>query len=432
MKNLSDALPELIGLIAERLDTLEDCLRFGAVCKTWQSVVRDLLKCNVTSKTLPWVMFSRCSYAECEDLLGECEDLLVEAEESCDEAEESCDEDEEDDVTHFHKYHEPEQDYDTDAHSFFSLSADRYYELYLPEAFDSCFSGSPYGWIVLRKRPQMEIFNPVTHARLPLPPLTTIEGYETTSASQYFFARKVEIAKLPSSSSAAPANDGFIVFAIFDASIFQKKRKPAYARPGDKAWTLIDIPVSNYEDILLLNNQVYVIDEEGIVKQFDMISQSPVGEYALDPGAVGIEVDEDDEYRYYLVDILGELYMVVKIECYDNYCTEEEGVVYGFDNQFHFSFKVFKLDLGTRRWKEVFTLGDYAIFVGRTSFSLLVSGFPESKSCIYFTDHDFGEKRRSGNAGVFKLGTKQLKALVFTGYIGKLDTPPFWFIPNFS
>lgn len=352
-RNWSAAPPEIIGLIADRLHTIEDYASFRGVCTSWRSAVLIQPHPDITSKTLPWIMFHQGIVSQ----------------------------------------------------NFWSLSVDKFYKFNLPENTNRVLTGSHYGWLVLSRPRHVEIFNPVTRISLPLPLLSTLEGHILDGS---YFLNKVIL-----------ATTGIHQFLVF--IIFPGEGKVIFTRPGDIVWMTVNIPHRSYDDILHMDNAFYAVDTEGRLIHLEITDGSPVGvgvELALPRDDIG--VGEGDVRTFYLVEILGQLYMVLKFKLrVDEYRSKHV-------------LRVFKLDSETRKWDEVFTLGEYAVFVGcTTSFSLLVSKYPESRSSIYFMDRTFWHRRGSRNMGVFNLETKTSAALDPDYGVVHFFCTPFWFIPSY-
>ncbi|KAL5715961.1 hypothetical protein ACHQM5_017711 [Ranunculus cassubicifolius] len=359
MKNMvdwSETPHELLGLIAERLTSIEDYVRFGGVCRSWRFVTLDQRRRNFSPKTLPWLMFPLRKDADEE---GKC-------------------------------IKNPD---------FFNLSVDKYYELNLPEARDCCFTGSPYGWLILISRGErVEIYNPLTRVRIPLPwPFkhTSI----TSLISQYIV-------------------------------VVDTMESLSFIKAGDLDWTTVEIAVLRNTDMLHLNNVFYIVDSEGIIRRFDITSPNPAAtEFMLPPEGVDYEGN-----IFYLVELLGELHMVVKYDDFEM-LSECHHFVIGsraFEDHRTYYFRVFKLNLNTKKWKEVFTLGDYTFFVGRnSSISIRASDFEHcSRGCIYFNDTRHGGLHSTGDIGIFNLETEGMEVL-FTGEEDiNLYSCPAWFIPS--
>ncbi|KAL5698950.1 SWR1-complex protein 3 [Ranunculus cassubicifolius] len=365
MVDWSQAPQEILGSIAERLNSIEDYLRFGGVCRSWRFVTLDHRRFRFSPKTLPWLMFP------------------------------------------LHKKDEDGKDIDNP--NFFSLSDVKFYKRSLPEARGCCFSGSKYGWLILFGDGRIELYNPLTRNRIGLPlPYTNY---------------RVQKGFLSMPSSITSPKDQFLVVVNFFKEL-------AFIRPGDTTWTTIEIPVTNNSDIIQLNDVFYIIDSDGIIRTFDIRSPKPAAtEFMLPPEDI-----QSDQLSFYLVGLRGELHMVVKYHLSEMF-TEGHHFMPGsrpFAEHQTYYFRVFKLDLSTKKWKEVFTLGDYTIFVGRnTSIYLLATDFVDcSRSSIYFADSWMGDDLSTGDIGIFNLETEGMEAL-FTGkdVVGLYSTP-VWFTPS--
>ncbi|KAL5698953.1 hypothetical protein ACHQM5_029922 [Ranunculus cassubicifolius] len=375
MKNMVDwsqTPHELLGLIAERLNSIEDYVRFGAVCRSWRLVTLDQRRLNFSPKTLPWLMFPLC-----ED--------------------------------------EDEDGKDIESPDFFNLSVDKYYKLNLPEARNCCFRGSPYGWLILVCRERVEIYNPLTRVRIPLP-----RPFKDTSHGFYNTARL--FMPCPPSSVAFPINQ-FIVLVDTSESL-------SFIKAGDLAWTTIEIAVLGNADMLYLNNVFYIVDSDGNIRHFDVTSPNPVATPFVPPPD---NLDRED-HIFYLVELFDELHMIVKYDSYGMF-SESHHFVPGsriFKEDRTYYFEVFKLDVSTKRWEEVFTIGDYTIFVGRnTSFSIRASDFEQCNSgCIYFTDTQNGGWHSTGDIGIFDLETDGMEVLFTCEDDINLYSSPHWFTPT--
>ncbi|KAL5699018.1 hypothetical protein ACHQM5_029978 [Ranunculus cassubicifolius] len=378
MKNMVDwsqTPHELLGLIAERINSIEDYVRFGAVCRSWRLVTLDQRRRNFSPKTLPWLMFPLCEDAD-ED--GKC-------------------------------FENPD---------FFNLSVDKYYQLNLPEARDCCLTGSPYGWLILLCTGRVEIYNPLTRVRIPLP-----QPFKDKSHGFYNIVRL--FMPYPPSST---INQFILVVDTTEGLSFIKA--------GDLVWTTIEnevvdnTGVLHNTDMLHLNNEIYIVDSEGLIKRFDITSPNPVAtEFMLPPEDIKYE-----GYTFYLVELLGEMHMVVKYDAFDMLAESHHFAIGSrvFDDDHTYYFRVFKLDLSTKKWEEVFTLGDYTLFVGQTSsFSIQSSDFEHcSRGCIYFTDTLNGGWHATGDIGIFDLETEGMEVL-FTGEEDiNLYSCPAWFTPS--
>ncbi|KAL5721264.1 hypothetical protein ACHQM5_013845 [Ranunculus cassubicifolius] len=362
----SQAPKELLGLIAERLNSIEDYVRFGAVCKSFRLVILDHRNSNFSPKTLPWLMFP----------------LSMKVDEDVD-----VDEDEDE-----NGIKNPD---------FYSVRGNKCYKFYLPEPRSCFFTGSRYGWLILYCEQRVELYNPLAADHIPLPQLFKLKSYVFNIARLF----------MPCPPYSVPFSvDRYIV--VVDSL----KDGLFFIRAGDPAWTTIQVADGHvgFTDVLHLNNGFYLVDSRGIIRHFDITSPNPVAtQFAKPPKDIRYE-----EYSFYLVELLGELHLVVKYEAFEDHRT--------------FHFQVYKLDLSTKKWEEVFTLGDYTFFIGRTSsFSIRASDFERCRrGCIYFNDVLDGGWTTTRDIWIFDLESEDMDVLHTGAKDLNLFSCPAWFIPT--
>ncbi|KAF5205418.1 ascorbic acid mannose pathway regulator [Thalictrum thalictroides] len=409
-RNWSQLPQELQELIIRKLSTFEDYLSFVGVCQSWRSNLVSRHHYTFFQKTLPWLMLPE-PQVEDDGITYEEDDLVI------------------------------DEDDHNETRSFFSLSRNKVYHFDLPQAVGCHCWGSPYGWLVTCSDGNMSILNPLSNVCVALPPLSSLRNYSSSHS-----VRKVVLAISPASntSSATPLVNQFVALVMFSGD-----KKLAFARPGDRAWTTVNSSSALYEDTVHINDQFYAIDVEGVVCRFD-ISTTP-NQVSLHFACLPGEIDMEEGCRFYLVEMLGELHMVARFFYLQGRYLEYYHLEHArpFEEHHHAqtsSFQVFKLDLCTKEWKEVHTLGDYAFFLGNnTSFSLRVSEYPGCQSdAIYFTDdykwestlHMEGQHGKEGmesiglDMGVFDLKTKRVKPFYDSDDVPTFLAPPIWITPN--
>ncbi|PIA55651.1 hypothetical protein AQUCO_00700160v1 [Aquilegia coerulea] len=202
-------------------------------------------------------------------------------------------------------------------------------------------------------------------------------------------------------------------------------RKFAFARPGDKTWSVIQ-RVFAVIDFISFNSQFYGVNDYGKLKVCDFSGPRPIFvDFANAPeGVNGTE-------RFYFVELEGELHMVIRrvdptpikfppIEFHHVYMS-----VY---------FQVYKFDFCTHKWEELETLGDHAIFIGsNTTFGLNASDYPLCKpGCIYFTDdcNESYERLIGADMGIYNLEAGTIEPVYEGEDILSRFSPPVWIIPN--
>ncbi|KAK6939277.1 Domain unknown function DUF295 [Dillenia turbinata] len=361
--------PELLETIAKKLKSYADYFRFRSVCRNWKSSVPKTprpLPCQ-----LPWLML-------------------------------------------------PQNPNRLNYRAFFNLSNNKVLFLHLPEAASNgkrrC--GSSHGWLVLLdETPVIFLLNPLTRARIYLPPLNTfpnvlnfsfsVVGREYSLRTNYgesyrhslrdmrdTFIKKVIVSSNPSEDS------DFIALAILNHT-----EDLAFCRKGDKCWKFIDDAQSYSEDVIYNNfdKLFYAVNKYGSVAVCDVNGESPKVSIIEAPEQ---QFRGDMQYLASWDNGDGEFLLIsryLEIQ-FDVELVEFDGIYRTV------KFEVFKLDLrGSRRWEKVRSLGDRMVFIGEnSSLCLAASDFLGCKgNCIYFTD-DFSEINYDGVVGEHDLGVFSL------------------------
>ncbi|KAJ4956885.1 hypothetical protein NE237_013668 [Protea cynaroides] len=359
---------ELLGCITNRLHSIEDLVKFGAVCRSWRSVKIQKSYCSLKHYT-PWLM-------------------LVESESN-------------------------------DIRGFYSLSNNKVYHLHLPEAHGRRCWGSPHGWLVtIGIDLEIHLLNPLTRSRLRLPSQPTFQDLyfpaQTPKEIRDSFIGKAVICSSPLSSSGDHQN--CIVMAIYgELSLL------AFTRPGDTKWTTLENCPPGFIDLIYSNGHFYALQSLGDVVICDINSPHPKPIYfASSPEGDFVE-------RKYLVDLSGELHMVLRnFENIESYSSPKSRTI---------DFKIYKLVSGTRQWVEVHCLEEQALFVGNNStFAISVSDHPGFQvNCIYFTDdyslfYKFGGG--GGDMGIFNFADHTIQPCNLAHDIISDFSPPIWISPN--
>ncbi|KAF6159626.1 hypothetical protein GIB67_034588 [Kingdonia uniflora] len=212
--------------------------------------------------------------------------------------------------------------------------------------------------------------------------------------------------------SGNPTNNNYIAMAICG-----DVRNLAFSRSGDKKWTLIKENGEHtaFEDVIYLKDQFYVVDGAARVLLCN-IDDHPSMELLADS-----PLREDTSDGKYLVDVGGKLKLV--------FCQRDldENVKVGLYTSYKTSgFKIYSLDLKTKKWSKSKSLGDYALFVGRNSFPISTSEITSYKrDCIYFTDDYYAGPCHE--IGIYSLKDRCVKSLPF----GEVSTfpGPVWVAP---
>lgn len=199
---------------------LPDQHRFRAVCKSWRDIVKQ--KWHSPAQQLPWLV------------LGE--------------------------------------ERETKKRKFYSLSEDRHYSIDIPELYGRYICGSSFGWLfAVDIKVTSILVNPFTRECIELPPLPPYEyhdqmkemrlverlpdGHNTdlhifpSEHMQLTIVFKVALSHDPRERS------DFIVVILF-GHVY----RPAFWRPGDTSWTMIEAPRVRMEDVIFFKGNCYVAD----------------------------------------------------------------------------------------------------------------------------------------------------------------------------
>eukprot|EP00261_Vitis_vinifera_P009737 XP_002279526.2 PREDICTED: LOW QUALITY PROTEIN: F-box protein SKIP23-like [Vitis vinifera] len=200
--------------------------------------------------------------------------------------------------------------------------------------------------------------------------------------------------------------------------------KLAMFRSGDKKWMIIDDMQSPYDDVIFFDGKFYAVDNTGRTVVVDVADgSSPVVNLAASSVFGGD--------KKVLVESEGELLLV------DTYFTmyhdDDEHVRWMIERMIHF--KVFRLDQREQKWVEIESLGDRLLFLGDdSSFSARASDFYGCKGnsiCFtnisFFSDAEEDDASRSGTIGVFDLDSGSIGPLSsYANYSKTIWPPPAW------
>ncbi|XP_072976293.1 F-box protein SKIP23-like [Typha angustifolia] len=377
---------EILELIALRLDTVTDQLRFRSVCSSWRSA-SILASPRRFPSQLPWLLLP----------------------------------------------HNP----NTANVSFFSLSTRAVHSVHLPVADGKWFCGSSHGWLLMLDRsPTASLLNPITKNQIPLPPITTlphIKAFESAKRGMEYIVYKDGRISVASSEhvryntirkailSSDPATDpNTVVLAVLHGF----PPNLAFCRIGDGSWSLLDLPSSlgTIGDVTYFNGNFYAFGLEG---RFAICDLGTKREAKLIPS---LEIHDGDK-NHLVGSSTGEQLLLIAHDYLGGYEPCEGNITERFN--------AFRLDLGAKKGAEVKSLGDGMLFVGRNdNFILPARDFSGRKGdCIYFVDDYFLDEEGfwgSNCVGIYHLDDGQIEWL---GY--NLDVCPLlhcsramWFMPS--
>lgn len=208
-----------------------------------------------------------------------------------------------------------EEDTERRKRKFYSLSENKQYSIEIPDLRGRYICGSSHGWLfAVNIKITGILINPFTQECYELPPFPPYsEKVDVTT---------LVVEKVPSDIIGEPRNCKFeemqtsIVFKAilshdpkerpdFTAMIlFGETNSPAFWRPGDDSWTLIDCPECRMEDILCFKEIFYVVS---------VMNELYVVDFEPDPKLIEVEpMTEVTGYpmQRYLMDFKGNLLLV--------------------------------------------------------------------------------------------------------------------------
>ncbi|GMY11890.1 F-box protein SKIP23-like [Fagus crenata] len=378
--------PDILESISKNLTIYIDYLRFRAVCHTWRISLPTIP--HHLPPQLPWLMLP-LSQSMSQSLSNQ---------------------------TH---------------RSFFDPSVNKVHHLNLPEASHRkrC-CGSSHGWLViLHETPTILLQNPLTRAKLYLPPLTTFPnvvsfnsshigneyslGHEAFPGRTYrhsakhmrdCFIRKVVL-------SSSPTKDkSFIALAIL-----HNPHELAFCKNGDPGWTFIHNATCFNEDVIYHNELFYAVNTQGVIAVYDLH-----GENSPKVSIIETRKQFGGDMQYLVIS--GDELLLVKR--YFNLILNHEP---------HYKtvwFEVFRMNRSERpEWERVRSLGDRMLFVGGiSSLSLSSSDFRGcSGNCIYY-----GGGFQYHDLGIFKLWDGSIEPLpsYHPSSLPHLCWTPIWVTPN--
>ncbi|KAE8736442.1 putative Adenine nucleotide alpha hydrolases-like superfamily protein [Hibiscus syriacus] len=351
---------------------------------------------------------------------------------------------------------------------FLNLGENRVYNLKTtPKEFrESCCIGSSHGWLVFLEQKAIPfLFNPFRQVKIQLPPVDRLLGlkrmerkmngeYELDyfedykKSCRFWFkwcgkqevrARFIQKAILTGKPDSNNGNYGLVLLCNSGEEIAY------YESAGDNSWTVIDVSHAPYQDIICHENNLFALGDKnsvevwdlqqgraGITKKSDIVLPIPDKLLAKEDSVKGL-----CSSRFYLVESCGDLLLVVRFigdyvdrvygtlqrewDCYNDYCT--------------ISFHVYKLDCNGRKWVEVESLGDHALFLGgNQSVSVSTDSFSNcEKNSIYFTDDNWERMEDDllyggHDMGIYNLKDQSFKSIYEFSSAG-IQPPPCWILP---
>ncbi|KAF8412272.1 hypothetical protein HHK36_000233 [Tetracentron sinense] len=315
---------------------------------------------------------------------------------------------------------------DSDTRRFFSLSKGLVHERTLTETRDTKCWGSQ-GWLItIGEFLNINLLNPLTRLQIQLPHQCTFKDKDLGHSS--FHTQKFYIIKAILSSSPS-CTSNYVVMVIHS-----EKSKLAFARPGDKTWTTINSRFARFSDVAFFRGQFYAINLSGAVVACDIEGPNPAKARLVAKASrklIGFYMKL--RRNLYIVESSGELLVVSRV------LTKSEPVEISRTIYYQtIGFRVFSLDLVKRKWAEVKSLGERALFLGdSSSMSIVASHYLGCQpNCIYFTDDSYGyysyySDGGGKDMGIFNMEDKSIKPhyRIDPSCLCKL-APPMWVVPS--
>ncbi|KAJ4982126.1 hypothetical protein NE237_032963 [Protea cynaroides] len=356
----SGLLPELMELILDRLTHISDHLHFASVCSFWKSVtINYCYHRRHLPRRLPLLML-------------------------------------------------PGND-NTETRNFLSLSSGKCYGFHIPEIHQKWCGGSTQGWLITvdESTEEIQLFNPVSRDCIRLPSLPTFyllpDFIEDSHPSDY-------ISKAVLSTNPCRTSD-YVLLAIVGHD-----EKLAYYKSGADKWIDMRTRWNLFEDVIYYKGLFYAICYHGVVLSYDFSSEPPIETLITGGPPEGRTCN-----RYYLVESLGELLLVLR---HFNERTPDKTV----------RFQVRKLDERKREWIQMKCIGNRILFLGNgCSMSIAAQDFPECKgNSIYFNDdycYRFLETPfRYRDIGVFNFENDSVDSF-YDDSLTIWTTPSYWITP---
>ncbi|KAL4298225.1 hypothetical protein GQ457_12G030540 [Hibiscus cannabinus] len=354
--------PELLESISEYLKLYTDYLSFRAVCRCWRSS---------TPKTpfhlppqLPWLMLPPS------------------------------------------QSHQP-------LRAFYDLSANKLRFLPVPESSnpDKRHCGSSHGWLViLDESPSILLLNPLSRAKLHLPPLSSFPNVHSFNYSR--IGKEYSLISPsgdPYTRNLRQMRDSFIKKIVLSdnpskelrfvaVAILNQTGELAYCRNGEDSWRFIPGAQSYSEDVIYCKGLFYAVDKQGGIVICDVNHDSPRVSFVRMWTQVGGDLQ-------YLINSGDELLLVTRhLDLEFSFEADQSYLVYRTKR-----FDVARLVWSEPHWERVKSLHDKMVFIGEnSSLSLSARNFTGCRGdCIYFTD-DYSESNYDGAFGEHDIGIYKL------------------------
>ncbi|XP_059627446.1 putative F-box protein At3g25750 [Cornus florida] len=329
----------LLDMILDNLVSLSDYIRFGAVCKEWQSLaIQNKVQFFKKNQQVPLLMV-------------------------------------------------PTEDNSEERRSLYSITHNKLYDFQLRVPYKKRFCGSSHGWLfTVEESFALTLINPFCGATIELLPVIDSSKFkphnsdndsddDTTQVEVEFVVKKVALL----ADRALSVND-YIVSAIYD----NINERLAFIQPGDKFWTYTDRDKFNsaYEDVIYYKGQILAIDLWGRIKMINLNRSARESKVPQQKVITLLQTYRVNQMQMYLVESFSGNLLVV--ERYLKYIEDQLATSV---------FKVFKILLqqteeGLAKRVEMKNLCGDSLFLGNNhSICVSSSNWPRCQpNSIYYTD----------------------------------------------
>ncbi|XP_010025826.2 F-box protein SKIP23 [Eucalyptus grandis] len=351
-----------------------------------------------------------------------------------------------------------------------------------PEALsDSRCVGSSRGWLVLLdKDSEPYLFDPLRGGQvLRLPPAKTFPSVlqvlqsvhdNSCSPATFYETNHLGSGRGTTLLPVLPLRDYVISKAVLSANpnddaegkscwvvaIFGIESKLAFCSckdfDGVGMWTELAGDGGPYSDVTFYQGTLFALRDSGFVEAWDFNRDHPMKITEINSSFPRKSAEAERALRNvcftnaYLVEAASELLLLVRFTGYfvnrhgvpveeDDFLTEED-----MDTSVRPSrtlyFHVYVLDMNSEEWVWLDSIGNRAIFVGRShSRSVSARDFPELETnSVYFTDDNWdpeehGDSYGGQDMGVYSLKSGKVKEICELGS-DRIDSPPLWVFPS--
>ncbi|OMO75520.1 hypothetical protein COLO4_26063 [Corchorus olitorius] len=333
--------PEILEFISAKLKIYTDYLRCRAVCTSWRSSIPKTP--FHLPPQLPWLMLP---------------------------------------PSRSHQSHRSHR-------AFYDLSTHKFRYLSFPESFNpnKRHCGSSHGWlIILDDSPSILLLNPLSRAKLLLPPLSTfpnVDGFNYSDIGKEYSLRSPSGGRY--TRNLRQMRDSFIKKIVLSANpskdphflaiaILNQTGELAYCRNGDKAWRFIEGARSYSEDVIYCKGLCYAVDKHGGIIACDVRNDLPRISFIETPRKLG----GDMQYLVYS-EPEDELLLVTRYLDLDiNFELAQSYLIFRTKR-----FEVSRLVSSGPYWEKVKTLNDKMLFIDDYSETNYDGAFGEHDIGIY-------------------------------------------------